>query len=685
MTYKLDRDGKRLSQGVEDKDPHSDTQTVSGWGFYQKSSTKGELQEKCISVRVAQCAHRPARSLMMESVSEPALATLAHPLAVTLQDVIAAVERSDLDYAESTKARVLSALRAAIHRMYDNEDPSRIIVTLDAFERKWGRGRVRRIPPGYADLGPKAFMQARSYIRGAIMRYTGEAERRAELRARNDDWRTLRDQLVEAAEKGLVHFREKLVIAFDVLTHIARTDNRQPSEIDIAWFERALKDVPTAPRRRSLREAAQLIDDLRLRPDLFPADLLPPEPIAEARYTPPRRNCRPRPPSLVTPLTEWIAKKGGGGEPKGAKRRSGKPVKPNTLKVLTRGAEWYIDSLYELCLIDPGSSPTPAEIAREDWIRRCVEAEVRGELPWKELSANSLFGYMKSAILWLQQYSSDFRTLTSEIRNDHEFLNGVGLMTEDHQKWCKAFVRDKRKIMTFFDMPKTLQAKADAALANYDSLNQARRAQAINLAIAAAMAAILVNLPLRSSSLEALTVGGQMAHVRLPGSDPDLLRIVLPPQFVKNNVEINQPIQRKGPVSAREVIDWFIGRPRALLMQNHMRQDPDATRLFCGIGYNRLDDSWQFGTTAVGLPMTQHLSRHAIASFLINRDEKYLPLAAALLGITVERARKSYAFVDKGRRAREADDVLAAELAILRSDHDDHGLADNDPDKGGRR
>jgi hypothetical protein len=124
-----------------------------------------------------------------------------------------------------------------------------------------------------------------------------------------------------------------------------------------------------------------------------------------------------------------------------------------------------------------------------------------------------------------------------------------------------------------------------------------------------------------------------------------------------------------------------MGRPRNYLMEHHMRQDSDRTRLFCGIGYNRLDDCWQFATTAVGMPMTQHLSRHAIASFLINRDEAYLPLVAALLGITVDRARRSYAFVDEQRRAQKADTILAKELDILRSADD----RDSPANRGGRR
>jgi hypothetical protein len=65
----------------------------------------------------------------------------------------------------------------------------------------------------------------------------------------------------------------------------------------------------------------------------------------------------------------------------------------------------------------------------------------------------------------------------------------------------------------------------------------------------------------------------------------------------------------------------------------------------------------------------------------INRDEAYLPLVAALLGITVDRARRSYAFVDEQRRAQKADTILAKELDILRSADD----RDSPANRGGRR
>ena len=679
MIQEMDHGGESAPVTLEDTNPHGDTQAVSGWGSRRRSGTKRKQRQKRIPARMARGRRGPTRGLIMGETQERR-DVAALPLDAKLQDIIAAVERHELGFAPSTNDRVLSALRTSALRMYGEEDPSKIVVSPDEIDRLWGRGRVRRVPPGYVDLGLNGFKQARRYVRSAVGRYFGKAEHHAALRALDDDWRALRDRIVAAIEDGSLGIRQNLLVAFDVLARIARSARRQPGEIDIAWFESALKEVPTAPRRRTLRDAARLLDDLRLHPDLFVPKLLPPEPLAAAEYAQPRRNARPRPTSLITPLTEWLDKKGRGGEAKGAKRRAGKAVRPNSVKMLKQGAEWYIDVLIDLSLINPEASPTPAEIARADWVKRCVQAEIEEELPWKALSANALFNYAKAAILWLQPYNQEFKHLASEIRKKNAFFSDTGEMTDSHRKWCKAFIRDREKQLVFFDLPLTLQTMAEKALKNYGQLDQIAKAQAINLAIAAAMAAILVNLPLRSSSLEALTVG-RGGHVRRPESDRGRLQIVLEPRFVKNNVEINQPIRRKGPVNPREVIDWFMGRPRTLLMQNHMRRAPDPTRLFCGIGYVRLDDCWQFATTAVGLPMTQHLSRHAIASFLINRDEAYLPLVAALLGITPERAKKTYAFVDEGRRARKADDILAQELDILRSGDDD-----NRPDaRGGRR
>lgn len=612
---------------------------------------------------------------LLEPCDLPAL-----PLEATLQDVIAAAEREELGLAKGTNDHVLSALRTCVRRMYGGEDPSRIRASLDEIDRIWGRGRVGRVPAGYADLGVKGFMQARRYVRSGVGRYTGEAKRRAMLRALNDDWRALRDCIGDGIDGGSLDMRSKQLQALDVLALIARAANRQPAEVDVAWFERALKDVPTARRRRTLREAAQLLDKLHERPDLIDPALLPPNRLSAAKYEQPRRNPRPRPESLMTPLHAFIAKKRRGGEKKGTKQRSGSGITPNTAAMLERGGKWYVDALIVLKLIDPNTSPTPQEIAREDWIDECVRAELDCELPWNRLAANSIYNYYKAAIQWLEPYSPELHNLAGKIKSKHKFLQDVGEMTDANRKWCKAFVRSPKMQLIFFDLPVTLQASAEKALEKYDDLSPGRRAQAIKLAVAAAMAAILVNLPMRSSSMSALTIGGPLANVQRPKSNKDLIRIFLEKEFVKNNTEIDQTIKRKGPVNPREVIDWFMGRPRELLMEKHMKRSPEPQLLFCGIGYERLDEAWQFGTTSVGMPMTQHMARHAIASFLINRDEAYLPLVASLLGITTERARKTYAFLDNQRRAQQADDVLRREIELLRSGDDD----DKPYDRGDR-
>ena len=101
----------------------------------------------------------------------------------------------------------------------------------------------------------------------------------------------------------------------------------------------------------------------------------------------------------------------------------------------------------------------------------------------------------------------------------------------------------------------------------------------------------------------------------------------------------------------RQIIDWFLAGPRQELLRNPLLlRSPQPDRLFCGIGtarYNRILVDW---TEEVGMRMTTHLFRHALASILINCCEVPMDEVAGLLGNTVATVEKNYVFHDRIRQ-----------------------------------
>lgn len=596
--------------------------------------------------------------------------TTPFPLQATMQDVYDAVERGEFPFEPTYRKRVLITLRNAVEKVYgEGVRLSDIKADLEAFRSKWGDRRaitLSSLPRGYSNVS--TYKDDLTRWLSALEHYLGEAQRRAAQRAQQDDWWELIGILRTDINSRALEMHENKLLGLTAIMNRARQDHRQPEHLSKAWLTKTLDATPAGIARSNLREGARLLDRLRDHGTLLVNGLLPTEPISGAKATDVRRAKAMHPASLTTSMDSWLANKRTAGGPKGAKRRSGRYRADETIKSARMGLEWYVDALIARRKIDPTASPTPAEIAREDWIKECVKAELDGELPWKPLALNSLNNYFKSAIAWLKPHSlSKFPDLSKEIREENDEFDDINGMSQRHQEWCLDFKRNEKKQELFFSMPMRLQEAAIRALRHYDKLSVVERAQAINLAVAAAMAAILTSLPLRSRSLGALTIDGPEAHLKRPGGkESHLLKVNLPKNFVKNRRPICHSIRPKKYAHPRDVIDWFIAGPREQLMKDHMPgRIIDPTRLLCGLDYRRLNFAWQSGTDFIGIPMTQHLARHAIATYLINRRPDSMPFIAALLRVSFDTVEKYYAFLDEERLSNDSDELLANELEIM--------------------
>ena len=595
------------------------------------------------------------------------------PMDGSLAACLAALAAGQLGYSRDHRRKCRNYLRRGVKLFYAPADDevletllADIPATLEAFDAKWLRGKY--IPKEAASFGStKVYKDARRDCRRVIEVFTGEAERRAAERALQDGWYELDMALHAAIADGRVVLHEKKPIALTALMRHARRAGLHPHRITHDWLAQIVAGCDLGSEKKSLQRAALLLDSLRGQPGAVPPNLLPAQPLGKIHAVSKKRRKKTLPASLTGPLEDWLAKKQDG-PTTGYQRRRGRGVTAETAKTYRTGCRWYIEALIIRGLIDPLEAPTPAQIAREDWLEDCVNAEIEALFPWHPLEPVGLLGYASDAAAWLSQYNNNLVGFQKYIIGRNRFFDEYNLISKKRRAWCRQFVSDIDMQITFFNLPLTFQRMAEPLLADYDRIGPVSQARAIKLAVAAAMAAILTSLPLRSSSLDALTALGPNPHVRLNDkNDPDRLWIFLPAQFVKNNEDINHPIRPKPPVYPRQIIEWFIADARERLLATHIYDSKaDPLKLFCGVGYNRLHACWDFATTEAGIPMSQHLARHAIASWLYNIDRNAIELIAALLRITPATVVCNYAFIHQDLIAKESDDFLAEKIAALR-------------------
>jgi len=188
------------------------------------------------------------------------------------------------------------------------------------------------------------------------------------------------------------------------------------------------------------------------------------------------------------------------------------------------------------------------------------------------------------------------------------------------------------------------------------------------------MSAILTGLPLRAQTICQLKCQGADRHVFFPrGASADQVLFDIPGELIKTGEPIKQSLSPRGQMSPRKILRWFLDEPRHLLLAGHTRR-PARDLLFCGLGYSRLHRAWDRGTQYIGLPMTQHLVRHAIATMLFNEDSNYAPAIAALLGNSEQTVRRYYAFVDEERQRAKGLAGLQTVAARLRGNVADDKL-----------
>lgn len=469
------------------------------------------------------------------------------------------------------------------------------------------------------------------------------------------------------------------------LRQAAVEDGLEPADLTQDWLAGVVKRS-IQKRRDSLRDGAKLFNDFwpELPPELRPAKCFSPVTIASGK-----RKSHPLPSRIVEQLEAYLARRVAGKSAPGFRGSvsvgAGINEKEST-NVYRQAMGWLFDCLCVAGALEPSADLEITDLARLDWLSKVafeslsdIEKEEEGEpqmFPWKPIKPRTITNRTSRLVTVFSALSPSFLTQQFEIHDPQasgpEVVNALGLqailrthvndeMTDAHRTFCRTLVAEEDKQRLLLTMHMICWAEAEERWKTYKRQGRHERMQTMNLCILAALLALVVHIPFRARTVTELVLEGSRPDLSLSNGAKRIdfhvaaARMKVPKDFdaVLEDTRLSRPHQ---------IIDWFIAGPRQELLENPHLLIPRIRRperLFCGVGrarYNRLLVAW---TEKVGMRMTTHMFRHALASILVNCCDLTLAEAANLLGNSAATVERRYAFQDLIKRRSKAVQNLA--------------------------
>ncbi len=562
----------------------------------------------------------------------------------TITDVIRWVE-AESSFTPAFRKKVLGSLRKMKKLPQYDRPVNQISVDLAAFDKAWGRGPVRSLPPGFKTTSQ--FSDWRSQTRSALTGFL-DLPKRVATAAPEDDWSRLLSDLEAAGA------HEKRLIPVTVLANAARKASLTPAEVSRIWLQETFDAADTTGQYEALKAARALIQKNR---EAITTMVSPDFAIPVQKSTTHCARLDP-PPQLAGEIVTW-REKFTQGLRKGHRRKRKSARSPERAAQVLSGVTYMYTAMVTTGLLDPEHDLSVSDMLDPDALDEVIERELMGEFPWRKLKTTTLFEYLNNWKLFVRGCGHDVEALTEAIKDFIEFEN-VKTMSTARRDWSEDFMLDTHKQAAFFGLPNRLFKAAKLAMLSYETGSRYEKDIAIALGMAACAAAIWTSLPLRVSTLLRLTYGSEKADVQIHGKRRGLV-LTTPPDIVKNGYSHrNITLTSKPGGDPQGIVNWFVSEIRPLLLEKHIalhRRDP--TLLFGGVSYSRLSSIWRSVTLEAGVPMTPHQVRHALATVMANQPGADYSIIAALLGDTEATIRKNYIVVDQARKSEEGQHLLA--------------------------
>ncbi len=474
----------------------------------------------------------------------------------------------------------------------------------------------------------------------------------------------------------------------------AVSDGIEPRDLTRDWLVDQMA-TSSQKRRKSLQDAARLLDAMW---ESIPVGFRPPLPFGPIKTPSRKRRGLPLPARVSTELENYRKERVAGITSDGFSGTV--PVqagikKAESTNIYRQATGWLFDALCTVDILSPDADIGLADLAQLDWIRKVAfdaladaineDGDVR-KFSWKPIKPKTIHSRVSSLITMFGTLDPAFLTQTARFQESgstsSEVVTPEGLlkilakhfrneMTDAHRSFCRKVILDKDRQQLILNMHMLSWQQANVRWQSFDGQTHHEQMQTMNLCVLSAMLAIVVNIPFRARTLTSLVLEGEHPDISLP-KGKKCIEFHIAPARMKVPKMYDAEIEDTRHNPSRQIIDWFIKGPRRELLQNPrlLRTNiRNENLLFCGIDrprFNRVLTDW---SEEVGLRMTTHMFRHALASILINCCNCPLEDAARMLGNTVAVTERQYAFQDLMRRRSETLQKLEEHRIDLADTH----------------
>lgn len=478
--------------------------------------------------------------------------------------------------------------------------------------------------------------------------------------------------------------KEALIPVTSTFRAVAAEADIDPREMTRDWLTGVMKSA-TKKRRDSLKSGINILDDLW---PYLPEHQRPPEPFGPIQITSEKRRSLPLPPRVASELEAYLASRVAGYTAQGFTRtvsiEKGINQKQST-NIYRQAVGWLYDSLCVVKELSPDTDISLNDLANLEWLSKtALEAlrEIEADagtprtFPWKPIEPETIYNRTMSLITIFKSTVPSFDTGHIEIfdnKNSKKVkMNAEGLskilsnhcsdeMTDEHRTFCRALVMNEEKQHLFLNMHVICWEQAQSRWKTYHEQTDHQKNQTINLCALAAILALVVNIPFRARTVCEMVLEGSESDLFL-AKGAKRIAFQVSPARMKTKNRFDADVEDDKLSKPRAILDWFIAGPRKELLRNP-KLLPEANRrperLFCGIGearYNKILSAW---TEDVGMRMTTHMFRHALASFLINCCDLPVSDAARMLGNSIAVAERRYVFFDLIRQRSNTLKMIA--------------------------
>jgi len=513
-----------------------------------------------------------------------------------------------------------------------------------------------------------AYTLFRRRLQAALREFLGVHAEQARLRAMEDDWTRL-IAAVTPLTKGRVgqgaRWHPMKLAGLKAFALVARAQGWQPRDLDLDRA-RQLDTLFPGNKREANRRALARLDELRQFPELMP--WLPSRPIG---FTPDARV-----PLLVPLAPHWEDQIGAW---VGAVTRSGWDPFSQTFTDDHQGHAHVMRSALRTMLriaVGQGLLSSDAEdlkplladdeaicaIAGEMFARR-MRSKRDGHL-----EPRTARKYLKALNQLRGHLGIDTTLLGQVLANNKDAREGKKAdrrMTPKNRAFCESLI-DKRPIRKrFLTSFQLLRAEAEAMLEcarlEERALTGHERARVRMLGSCACFAAIEIGgAPIRVDNAMQLTCIGEDAQIRLPKSGKKPIKVLIPAERTKNQVEIEFPI-RANTLGCHDTILWYVSVIRPLFP--HAAASPYLFPAVTVPGAPLNADYFgaEFSAlmrTVVNLPMTPHQMRHGQTSLLLDRHPNEIEVIAKRIDDTPGTLRQYYGWLNALKLVERGQDLL---------------------------